>query len=154
MCKNQLKTAMARPYFEIVDTPGRGRGIVACRPLRRGRLVMRVTGELIDDPSYTSRYCIDLGNGRSLEPTSPGRFVNHSCDPNCQLVDAGGDRIELRSLRSIVAGEELTIDYQWEAEAEPKLCHCGSENCRRYIVDESELPKLLASLRQRAATAS
>jgi uncharacterized protein len=74
---------------------------------------MQITGQVIDDPSYSSRYCIDLGEGRSLEPDPPGAFLNHSCDPNCELVNADDDdgRIELRATRDIAAGEELTIDY-------------------------------------------
>jgi SET domain-containing protein len=145
---------MPRVRYEVVETAGKGRGLVARRPIRTGQLVMRIRGQMIDDPSYSSRYCIDMGQGRSLEPDPPGAFVNHSCDPNCELIDADddeADQVELRATRNIQAGQELTIDYAWEAEADPHPCHCGFENCRKYIVDEMELPKLLASLREKSA---
>ena len=144
---------MLQISFEVIDTPGKGRGIVARRPLRADQLVMRITGRVIDDPTYSSRYCIDLGEGYSLEPDPPGAFLNHSCDPNCELIDGDDDddRIELRAKRDVAVGQELTIDYAWDAEAEPYLCACGSQDCRKYIVDAMELPKLLATLRERAA---
>jgi len=31
------------------------------------------------------RYCMDIGNGRVLEPHAPFRYVNHSCEPNCEF---------------------------------------------------------------------
>ena len=111
---------------------------------------MKVTGRVIHDPSYSSRTCIDLGGGRSLEPDVPAVFLNHSCDPNCELILAGGDAVELRTTEGVSAGQELTIDYAWGAEDEPYPCRCGVEKCRQYIVDATELPKLLASLRSRA----
>lgn len=48
-------------------------------------------------------------NGRR---TQLGRLTNHSKYPNCTLfVDASGD-IGLGTLRTILAGEELTVDYR------------------------------------------
>ena len=137
---------MAWKRFEVVETPDKGRGLVACRRLQPGQLVMRITGQVIDDPSYSSRYCIDLGKGRSLEPDAPGAFLNHSCNPNCELILGNGNKVELRAKMAINTNQELTIDYAWEAEADPHPCRCGSVKCRRYIVDATELPKLLASL--------
>lgn len=81
-----------------------------------------------------------------------GRFINHSCDPNCTTrahADGGTaflnektgtrTRISLRlprvgvvARRDIAAGEELTYDYQFEPEPdEPAIeRHCGARNCR------------------------
>ncbi len=64
------------------------------------------------------------------------RYINHSCDPNCQAV-TDEDRIYIESLRTIQPGEELTFDYQLvrSDEYEPEwdtlyACHCGAQNCR------------------------
>jgi uncharacterized protein len=140
---------MVQKKISIVETPGKGRGIIACRPLRAGQRVMRITGDVIDDPSYSSRSCIDLGGSRSLEPVAPGVFLNHSCDPNCELVVGDDERVELWAIQDVAAGQELTIDYAWEAEADPYPCGCGFDQCRGYIVDANELSKLRALLRQR-----
>ena len=42
------------------------------------------------------------------------------------------------SLRDIEVQEQLTIDYGWPAEAAIE-CKCGSEQCRGWVVAESEL---------------
>jgi uncharacterized protein len=62
------------------------------------------------------------------EPVTPDEFMNHSCDPNVWLQDA----VTLIVRRTILAGEELTIDYAlWEADPEWSMpCQCGSRLCR------------------------
>mgnify|MGYP003345251422 FL=1 len=64
------------------------------------------------------------------------RWINHSCQPNCEADDAGG-RIFIRTLRKIKAGEELNYDYGLviDGKLTPQLladypCHCGSTRCR------------------------
>ena len=54
-------------------------------------------------------------------PTCPqgglGRFINHSCSPNCETqkwVVAGELAIGLFALEDIPAGTELTFDYNFE----------------------------------------
>lgn len=87
---------------------------------------------------------MDLGNERSLEPTAPFRYLNHSCSPNCELIlvqveyDDGtpsDTEIWVEAGRDIQSGEELTIDYGWPAES-AIACDCGSPNCRGWIVAE------------------
>ena len=85
-----------------------------------------------------------------LEPVPPFRFINHSCDPNCEfdsfeLTDEDDSlhstRIFLFAVRSIKADDQLTIDYNWAAEAAIP-CRCGAANCRGWIVDPSDLWKI------------
>jgi hypothetical protein len=68
------------------------------------------------------------------------RWINHSCDPNCDAVIDGG-RIWIESIRDIVSGEELAYDYAYILEerhtpaAKKRFpCHCGAENCRGTIL--------------------
>lgn len=59
-----------------------------------------------------------------------GRYVNHSCRPNC-YSEIVGDRIWIRALRDIRRGEELTYDYCTDGEAGIKcLCRPG---CRTML---------------------
>lgn len=54
--------------------------------------------------------------------------LNHSCEPNV-IVDAA--RLELRAIRDIRSGEDLTFFYpstEWEM-AEPFTCLCGTSTC-------------------------
>ncbi len=46
-----------------------------------------------------------------------GRFINHSCSPNCETqkwVVRGELAIGLYALEDIPAGSELTFDYNFE----------------------------------------
>jgi SET domain-containing protein len=64
------------------------------------------------------------------------RFINHSCDPNCDAFIEEG-RIWIEAIRDIEAGEELAYDYQYELD-EPHSaaakrrypCNCGASRCR------------------------
>lgn len=40
------------------------------------------------------------------------RYINHSCEPNCESRIVDGGRVAIVALRDIVAGEELFYDYQ------------------------------------------
>ncbi len=105
-----------------------------------------ITGTVIDDPDYGSDYCMECGEGRSLEADAPFRFLNHSCDPNCELIIWEGDtaadwNLCLHSIKAIKPGDELTIDYAWpESAAIP--CLCRAKTCRGWVVAESELPMI------------
>jgi histone-lysine N-methyltransferase ASH1L len=67
---------------------------------------------------------------------SIARFVNHSCEPNCRMVKwivAGKPRMALfAGDRSIMTGEELTYDYNFDPFSAKNVqeCRCGSETCR------------------------
>jgi SET domain-containing protein len=130
-----------------------GWGVFAGRPYSAEEIIGEIDGTVIDDWDYGSSYCMDMGDSRCLEPAAPFRFVNHSCQPNCQFQWYDIDqedapprrRVFLLALARIAAGEELTIDYAWPAHmAIP--CRCHSANCRGWVVARSELPGLVESL--------
>lgn len=129
-----------------------GRGLFACRRFGPEQVIGEVLGELIDDPDYGSDYCMDLHGDAKLEPEAPFRFLNHSCEPNCELVlwktrKSGPrryPRLWLQSLRAIQPGEELTIDYAWPAEVAIP-CRCQSPQCRGWIVHVDEVPRMSAA---------
>jgi len=56
---------------------------------------------------------------------------NHSCDANTVY-----DGLNLFALRTIQAGEELTLDYATflDKSMEPFHCNCGTANCRGLIM--------------------
>ncbi len=133
-----------------------GKGVYACQDFRPGDQIGPVGGRVIDDPQYGSNYCIDLGHERSLEPRTPFRYLNHGCEPNCQLVvydvedDDGtlvNQEVMVEVLRPIQAGEQLLIDYAWPIEAAIP-CLCGSSKCRGWVVDKNLLDELRQKLAQ------
>ena len=132
-----------------------GRAVYAARDFCPGEYVGTVRGRVIDDPEYSSSYSIDLGATFSLDPLPPFRFLNHCCSPNCELilVDApagrrktGGyaiPRVTVVTRKGVRAGQELTIDYAWPAEAAIP-CGCGSRWCRGRVVARSERSRIEA----------
>eukprot|EP01029_Cantina_marsupialis_P022825 TRINITY_DN55_c4_g1_i2.p1 TRINITY_DN55_c4_g1~~TRINITY_DN55_c4_g1_i2.p1 ORF type:complete len:775 (-),score=173.57 TRINITY_DN55_c4_g1_i2:333-2534(-) len=74
-----------------------------------------------------------------------GRFLNHSCDPNCfsvrvfrDCVDARLHEIGFFTNKDIEIGEELTIDYAYKInkKTEPDdliKCLCGSSKCKTWF---------------------
>lgn len=67
-----------------------------------------------------------------------GRFVNHSCEPNCEMQKwsvHGLPRMALFASRDIKPGEELTYDYNFALfnPSEGQECRCGSNACRGVI---------------------
>ena len=59
-------------------------------------------------------------------------FVNHSCQPNARVAIRYG-RVEFYALRLILAGDELTVDYEYSQHPDTKRCTCGAPNCRGTI---------------------
>lgn len=130
-----------------VEQTDYGLGVFARRVFSAGQTISEIKGEVIADTDYGSDYCIDLGGGEVLEPAAPFRYLNHSCQPNCEIVgrttwdDAAGALRHVtwvRSLGIIAPGEQLTIDYAWPASCAIP-CMCGSENCRGWIVAEDQV---------------
>ena len=76
------------------------------------------------------------------------RFINHSCDPNCEAV-IEKRRVYIEAMRTIRKGEELAYDYNYErtpktTKADERLykCLCGSDDCRGTILSAKvTLPK-------------
>lgn len=137
-----------------------GKGVFASKRFVDGSCIGQIEGEVIDDPQYVSRYAFSLEDGTQLEPQSPFRFVNHSCEPNCAFdvfrfpaapvirqtaVTVAPAKILLFAICDIERGEELTIDYRWPASfAIP--CRCQAIHCRGWIVNPDEREDLMTKL--------
>ena len=145
---------IAEPPFEIRRSRIQGRGAFATRRIRKGERIIEYTGERISNAEADRRYdddrmrrhhtylftltqrtVVDGGVGGNAS-----RFINHSCDPNCEAVIEDG-RIWIEAVRTIPKGRELTYDYQYERmsdddEADEKKypCHCGTAKCRGTIL--------------------
>ena len=126
-----------------------GKGVFAGQNYRERAIVGEITGEIIDDADYGSNYCFDIGDGHNLEPLAPFRFVNHSCEPNCEFDyfecgEPGEERrkrVFLLALRDITKGEELSIDYNWSG-ARAIRCRCQAPSCRGWVVSEDLIHEL------------
>lgn len=119
------------------------------RRIRKGTRLIEYLGERITHAEADARYdedskfphvllftvdkqtVIDAGVGGN-----EARYINHSCEPNCQAV-LENRRVYIEALCTIQVGEELTYDYRLERgersdpEEEKKYrCRCGAKTCR------------------------
>ncbi len=129
--------------MRVANTPV-GKGVFAQRSYPAGAVIGDITGDLIRDHPEGSSYSFEIDDTTQLEPHPPFRFLNHSCEPNCEFdwydeaVSADNPTLFVIALRKIESGEELTIDYNWPAAAAIP-CQCGELACRGWIVSEDEL---------------
>ena len=74
------------------------------------------------------------------------RYINHSCDPNCE-VDIINGKIWISSIKKIKKGEELSYDYGYSFDRDDfrdHSCKCGSKNCIGFIISSDEWNKYLS----------
>jgi len=138
--------------YEIRESEIQGRGVFAARRIRPGQRIIEYAGERISNKDADGRYDDDnmdrhhtflftldkktVVDGNRLGNDS--RFINHSCDPNCEAVIEDGE-IWIYALRNIQRGVELAYDYQYERTRDPGdeklyVCKCGSSKCRGSIM--------------------
>ncbi len=153
-----MDTAELHLLFDLRPSPIAGTGAFALQRIPAGTRIIEYTGERISHAEADSRYdeeamehphtvlftvdkktVIDAGVGGN-----DARFINHSCEPNCEAVTEDG-RIFIEALRDIDPGEELTYDYHLEYDGryqrewrERYACHCGAPACKGTML----LPKV------------
>jgi hypothetical protein len=121
-----------------------GRGVFARKRFERGDVVVAYAPKQrrvhVDAPEATEAAKTKLtllceATVVIIPDTSvPGGWLcNHSCRPNAAVYSSGEGRI--KSLRTILPGEEVTIFYGWVSENEPDRdpCLCGVPGCRGRI---------------------
>jgi uncharacterized protein len=123
-----------------------GKGVFANEYISGGSRLIEYKGERISDEESdslatesTHTFMFMLENNIVIDGGRNGnsaRWINHSCDPNCEANEEGG-RMFIDALRSIEAREEITIDYNLYLEARytaalkrSYACGCGLQLCR------------------------
>lgn len=140
---------MHTPLYIVKESPVHGRGVFARQPIAAGERIIEYTGEIITSDESARRaeasggpinhtFFFSLADGNLIDGGSHGndaRFINHSCDPNCEAYEEDG-RVYIHALRDIEKGEELNYNYAliYEARHTPAVkkafaCYCGAANC-------------------------
>jgi SET domain-containing protein len=151
-----------------------GRGVYAARDFAEGERIIEYTGKLItsaeadalcDDETmrrhHTFLFAVD--DDFVIDATREGgeaRYINHSCDPNCESVVVRR-RVYIHALRPIAEGEELLYDYWYVTDDDYTLedlqriypCRCRSPICRGTLArPPPQRPPSPAGRARRAAT--
>jgi SET domain-containing protein len=116
----------------VVKRTVTGLGLFTLETIPRGRRIIEYTGPIISAEEAAKgrgKYYFDLDEKRVIDGSprsNRARYINHSCRPNAKGYTSGR-RVWIWSLRSIKAGEELTIDYGRDyLDAHIERCRCAS----------------------------
>ncbi|XP_039291207.1 LOW QUALITY PROTEIN: uncharacterized protein LOC111050219 [Nilaparvata lugens] len=152
-CSNQrIQRHEWAPGLVKFMTADKGWGVKTRHPIRTGEFILEYVGEVVSEREFKSRmasryhsdthhYCLHLDGGLVIDGHrmgGDGRFVNHSCEPNCEMQKwsvNGLFRMALFALRDIRPHEELTYDYNFALfnPKEGQPCLCKSSRCRGVI---------------------
>jgi uncharacterized protein len=115
-------------------SPISGNGVFANQNIKKGTLIEDMKGKIVPDneeshKKYNLNYMCPISKNECLLIKTNGKYINHSCDPNCGIVDS----IKIVAIKDIKKDEEIsvdydTIEYEWEMK-----CNCGSAICRKKI---------------------
>lgn len=139
--------------YEVRRSRIQGRGAFAVKPIRKGQIVDEYWGQRITHEEADRRYDDNEGRHHTflfvldddtvLDARFGGndaRYINHSCDPNCETEIEDG-HIYIKAIKAIKPESELVYDYrfEWQDEYEPEdvryyACRCGSAKCRGTIL--------------------
>src|SRR5438477_4536778 len=117
-----LNKRPVRLALKVRHSPVHGRGVFTKMRIGKGARIIEYTGRRIlwssipDELDEERTYYFGLDNEKEvIDPTVGGneaRWINHSCNPNCETREDTQERVFIHALRNIRAGEELFYDYR------------------------------------------
>lgn len=157
-CRNtKIQRHIIAPGVERFMTAKKGWGVHTKQLIKKGTYILEYVGEVVTEREFKERmatlyvndihhYCLHLDGGLVIDGHRMGsdcRFVNHSCEPNCEMQKwsvNGLSRMALFAMRDIQPGEELGYDYNFSLfnPAEGQVCLCESTHCRGVIGGKSQ----------------
>lgn len=152
-CANQRFQRRTYADVDVFQAGLKGFGLRVMTAVQRpNTFVYEYLGEVINERKFRQRqveyqeqgerhfYFMMLQRGEYIDATKRGglgRFINHSCNPNCYVdkwVVGNKLRMGIFTKRAVARGEELTFDYnvdRYGGDATP--CYCGEPTCIGYI---------------------
>eukprot|EP01080_Neovahlkampfia_damariscottae_P004302 gene4302-7658_t len=146
-CKNQNFKRKLNKKVEIKQTTDKGNGMFAMESIPKNSFIIEYSGFMINEESFEEKkekllkdntthlnfYFMRIKKNLVIDASingSDAKYINHSCNPNCEtqywIVD-NQQRIGIFSIRDIKIGEELSYDYRGGF---GQKCYCQSEKCR------------------------
>ena len=175
---NAKKKSKSQPLpYRLRRSPVHGSGLFATRAIAKGEHIIEYTGQRIShaeadrrhgekepDDGHTFLFTIDAKTVIDAGVDgNDARFINHSCDPNSEVVIWDG-RPMVEAIRTIAEAEELAYDYNLTRDPDdgPEVakifaCRCGAATCRGTMLaprkkPKPAAPKVKTKAKPRAAT--
>jgi SET domain-containing protein len=123
--------------------------VFALQAILAGQRILEYRGEVTSWRRASARYrrsgvpghtfVFGLADGRVIDGSVGGnsaRWLNHSCQPNCESIEDGRGRVFIETLKDVMPGDELYIAYGLTIDdaITPELiadyvCRCGAKRC-------------------------
>lgn len=146
---------------EVRESSIHGRGLYATCDIEKGADIIQYVGEKISKEESNRRaleweekardtgeglvYIFELDDDWDIDGRlgeNPARYMNHSCDGNCEALNCEGE-IWVVARKDIKKDEELVYDYGYDMEHFlDHPCRCGADACIGYIVREDQRKKV------------
>ena len=135
--------------YKVIKSNIHRKGLCAARNIKEDERIIEYRGKKIthkqaDEDTkygYDITYLFTLDKKYLLDGDfefNKARLINHSCNPNCEVLDESKSKIWITAIRNIKKNEELSYDYGFSFDCNYKdhICNCGSKNCVGFIVRE------------------
>tara|TARA_B100001564_G_scaffold302870_1_gene270787 strand:- start:1099 stop:1608 length:510 start_codon:yes stop_codon:yes gene_type:complete len=159
---------MPKPPCKVKTSEIHGHGLYATSDIEEDTRIIQYVGEKITKEESKKRalewegearetgeglvYIFELDDKYDIDGRlgdNPARYMNHSCDGNCEAINSDG-QIWIVAIQGISKGDELVYDYGYDMEHFlDHPCLCGSRNCIGYIVREDQRIKVKRLLKSR-----
>ena len=114
-------------------------GVYANEIIRKGQPIVQYRGRKLTKSQAdksSSDYIFILNKRYDVLGQNIARYINHSCDPNCEAVIVGNTEVWIEAIRKIKPHEELTYNYGYVLDdEEPVVCNCKKSKCVGVILD-------------------
>ncbi len=157
--------------WKVKKSKVHGNGVFATKDIPKGNKIIEYIGEKIrksegdkrsaerinrylNSKTTGSVYIFELNKKYDIDGSfkyNKARYINHSCDPNCE-VDIIRGKIWISSLKNIKKGQELNYDYGYDFDKDDykdHKCKCNSRKCIGYIISKDDWPKYKRFIKKR-----
>ncbi len=138
------------PAYRVERSSVHGNGVFAQRDIAPGERIIQYAGREISweeaqlraerqGGPHNHTFFFSLANGNVVDGGDEGneaRYINHSCEPNCEAIEEVDGTIFIYALHDIRQDEELNYSYPliYEGRHTPAIkkefaCRCGAQNC-------------------------
>ena len=140
-----------------------GTGVFASQDIKKNTTIIEYIGEKVSRSEGNKRsekrlkkylnsvekgsvYIFEVNSKYDIDGSplyNKARYINHSCDPNCE-IDIKKGRIWISSIKDIKRGDELSYDYGFEFDEQDFMdhkCNCGSKKCIGFVISSDDWNK-------------